>query len=366
MEATMVILDVKLHNIYNFNDFEINFSFPKKIRDSIVGDEFLEGRERFRYRKAIVLMGTNATGKTSLGRALLKICTFCNSGNPAELYDMVPDGKEGSFTIDLVNSGFVMHRVSCTILSVNREIEVHYGSCEIQKLDSYEKCSGRIRADEIISDYSMLIKKIGKLDYKFAYPEIETSLRTGGVDKKILLKVLKSVIKTLDPSFTEVVESKDLKDSFIIRRNGTEIVIQDGKILNRSVLSSGTAEGIDVAVFLAEIMSRMDGFYYCDEHFSFIQSDIEKRIFGIMMDHLGRDAQLIFTTHNTDMLDLNLPKHSFMFLRRDRQNHVDVISASDILKRNTDSVKCAVENDVFSSLPDDSSLDELEAGWQDE
>ena len=34
---------------------------------------------------------------------------------------------------------------------------------------------------------------------------------------------------------------------------------------------------------------------------------------------------------------------------------------SDYLKRNTDSVKCAMENDVFGSLPDESPLDELEA-----
>ncbi|MCQ2548486.1 MAG: hypothetical protein MJ134_00460 [Lachnospiraceae bacterium] len=41
---------------------------------------------------------------------------------------------------------------------------------------------------------------------------------------------------------------------------------------------------------------------------------------------------------------------------------VSAISASDILKRNTDSIRCAVENDVFSTLPDDSLLDELERG----
>jgi len=35
-------------------------------------------------------------------------------------------------------------------------------------------------------------------------------------------------------------------------------------------------------------------------------------------------------------------------------------------KRNTDSIRCAVENDVFGSLPDDSLLDELEMGWADE
>ena len=82
-----------------------------------------------------------------------------------------------------------------------------------------------------------------------------------------------------------------------------------------------------------------------------------------MVERLGDNEQLIFTTHNTDMLDLNLPKHSFAFLRKeidDGRYKVSVTFASDILKRNTDSVKCALENDVFGSLPDDSLLDELE------
>ena len=42
---------------------------------------------------------------------------------------------------------------------------------------------------------------------------------------------------------------------------------------------------------------------------------------------------------------------------------VSAVSASDILKRNTDSLRCAVENDVFASLPQDSLLDELEMGY---
>lgn len=64
-----------------------------------------------------------------------------------------------------------------------------------------------------------------------------------------------------------------------------------------------------------------------------------------------------------------MPKHSFAFLRK-KENQgeydVSVMYASDILKRNTDSVRCAVENDVFSSLPDDSLLDTLEKGWENE
>ena len=45
---------------------------------------------------------------------------------------------------------------------------------------------------------------------------------------------------------------------------------------------------------------------------------------------------------------------------------MSAVSASDMLKRNTDSVRNAVENDVFSSQPQDPLLDELEIGWADE
>ena len=58
-----------------------------------------------------------------------------------------------------------------------------------------------------------------------------------------------------------------------------------------------------------------------------------------------------------------------MFLRKHLEEgvyQVSAVSASDVLKRNTDSLRCAVENDVFASLPQDSLLDELEMRWEDE
>ena len=58
-----------------------------------------------------------------------------------------------------------------------------------------------------------------------------------------------------------------------------------------------------------------------------------------------------------------------MFLRKHLEEgvyQVSAVSASDVLKQNTDSLRCAVENDVFASLTQDSRLDELEMGWEDE
>lgn len=69
----MILMGLSLDGIYGFHNFTINFSYPKKIVNSIIDAEHLKGRERFRYKKAVILMGANATGKTSLGRALLRI-----------------------------------------------------------------------------------------------------------------------------------------------------------------------------------------------------------------------------------------------------------------------------------------------------
>lgn len=367
----MIIMDLTLNSIFGFMDFHINFSYPKKIVNSIIENEHLAGRPNFRYKKAVILMGANATGKTSLGKALLRIFKFIGSGNTALLFEMAAPKATGSFSIDFINDGYVLHRFSAVIDGASESITLNHAHTEIGEKDTYEKCAKRLAkgGETIDADPKKLKKCFGELSFRFAYPEIESTLKISGIRKDVLLRTLKAVIGTLDPTLTDVSVSKDLRDSFIIRRKGTEIIIQDGKLLNREVLSSGTAEGVDVAIFLAAMLSGPNSFYYCDEHFSYIQTDIEKRIFGIMLDNLKENEQLFFTTHNTDMLDLNLPKHAFAFLRKtavDDEYHVSVMYASDILKRNTDSIRCAVENDMFSSLPDDSLLDMLEKGWSDE
>lgn len=359
----MIILDVKLNGIYGFDDFHMNFTYPRKLSVSLIGNEILAGRDRFRYKKAVILMGTNATGKTSFGRALLKIFSAVKEANEAFLRDLNDCDSPSEFQIDFVNHGYTLHRLFCSIN--NENVSFRYYAAEIGEMDSYEMTVEKLvdHTLEMNGSFKALKEAVGSLEYRFAYPEIENSIRLTNINKTNLLKTLRAVIGTLDPTLTDVSIAKDLKNSFVIRRRGKEIIIQEGRLLNRELLSSGTAEGIDVAVFLASMLSTKNCFYYCDEHFSYIQSDLEKRIFGLMVERLGNNDQLIFTTHNTDMLNLNLPKHTFAFMKKeidDGEYKVSVTYASDILKRNTDSVKCAMENDVFGSIPDDSLLDELE------
>ena len=356
----MIVMKVTLRKIYGFDDFSLDFSYPKKIVNSLIGEEHLYGRERFRYRKAVILMGANATGKTCLGRALKNIFDYIEDSNPAHLYEMA-SGEGAAFTLDFVNGDYRLQRLSAGIDCRNKKVSLRYFSSSIDVMDSYEKCVSRLKEKTI--DSIRLQETVGAFSARFSYPEIEDSVSFRNINRTVLKKTLSAVIGTLDPTLSDITEASELKDSFIIRRDGREIIIQDGKLLNGDMLSSGTREGVDIAFFLASIISHEGSFYYCDEHFSYIHSDIEKRVFSLMVCALGRDNQLIFTTHNTDMLDLNLPKHTYVFLRKRTQDGricTDAVSASSILKRNTDSVRSAVENDVFHSLPQDSLLDELE------
>ena len=366
----MIVLDLKLNGIYGFDHFSINFTYPKKLVKSIIGDEHLEGRERFRYKKINVLMGANATGKTSLGRAILKIFNYINTGNEALLLEMTTE-ENASFQMDFVNDGFTMHRLAAEMNKKAETVAVTYASAEIGQMDFYERCVENLedRTAEVMKSRTALKKLVGEVHARFAYPEISPTLQTAGTDQKALLKTMLAVLATLDPSLTDISILEGAKDTFLIKRRGTEILIQDGKLLNREVLSSGTAEGIDVAVFLASMLTKDRMFYYCDEHFSYIHSEIEKSIFGLMMERIRENEQLIFTTHNMEMLDLNLPKHSYTFLKKElveSEYEVTAIAASEILKKNTDSVRGAVDNDMFGTMPDLSRLNDLDLGWPDE
>lgn len=356
----MIIMNVELNNIYGFNDFSINFSYPKKIVNSIIEDEHLYGRKNFRYKKAVILMGANASGKTSLGKALRRIFRLLEEDNALDMHDMVNNSQPAEFSIDFVNDDNILHRVTGTIDPVVKRVNTKHYCAVIGANDSYESCVKNLDHNLSTTPFK---ESIGTVNSRFAYPDITPTLQFAGIDEKIMLKTLTAVIGTLDPTLKRISRSKDLKDTFIIKRDDQEIIIQNGKLLNREVLSSGTAEGIDVAIMLASIIDGKNSFYYCDEHFSYIHTDIEKRIFGLMLEHLGDNEQLIFTTHNTDMLDLNLPKHSFCFLKKEQigdRFKVSVKYSSDYLKRNTDSVRCAAENDIFGTIPDDSMLDVLE------
>ena len=174
----MIILNVSLNGIYGFDNFSINFSYPKKIVNSIIDDEHLVNRPRFRYKKAVILMGANATGKTSLGKALIRIFRFLKDENTAPLFEMLTKEK-GTFCIDFVCDDYELHRLTVKLNSRTHEIKIDYKKSEINEMDSYEMCVAKLM------ECPFKIDSFRNISYRFAYPEIEKSIKLSQLDKSI-------------------------------------------------------------------------------------------------------------------------------------------------------------------------------------
>lgn len=359
----MVVLDVRVNNLYAFKNFHMNMTYPKKIVGSCIKNEHLQDRPNFRYKKVNIIMGANASGKTSLGHMIMRIFNFLDKKNYEWVTEVINDlSQEASFTLDLASRDNVFYRVSCSISrgsenkfsadSINLEIRKE----NIRLNDSYESCVKRLEAAPYshTKNYLEELEKMGSLDWLFEYPQdTERVLRFPRNDAKFSV-VLELILKSLDPSITKVEKSNDVENAYVVRLHNRAVILQDGERFTTKLLSSGTKAGVEVAAVVSALLQGHYSFYYCDEKFPYIHSDIEKAVLSLMIDSIHPNEQLFFTTHNTDILDMNLPKHSFIFLRKDSNNTecpITCVDAASILKRNTDSLKNAVENDLFSSAP---------------
>ena len=99
----MIIMNVKIDNFYSFNNFEINFSYPRKLINSTIEYEYLKDIPNFKFKKLNIIMGSNATGKTTFGKILMNIFNFIKNYNLNLLEESINDKeKKAKFEIDLV------------------------------------------------------------------------------------------------------------------------------------------------------------------------------------------------------------------------------------------------------------------------
>ena len=360
--AQMIVLDTHLNNFYAFKNFHINFTYPKKIVGSSIKEEHLPNRTNFRYKKVNIILGANASGKTTFGKILMKIFNFIEKANFNHITEAICDEhKEASFTLDLASRNNIFYRIICVIdpcqedIYKSENIKIQILKTNITQKDSYESCVRKIEDIPFVpaENYIEELKNIENLAWLFDYPENFQSLDLPNKDVKFRL-VLENILKSLDPSIKNVKISRDARNAYVINMQDRSIVVQNNVALDTDMLSSGTKSGIAVACVLFSLMQRSNSFYYCDEKFSYIHSDIERAVLSLMIEFVGPYDQLFFTTHNTDILDMNLPKHTFTFFYKDVTNSdlpITCIDASNLLKRNTDSLRNAVENDLFSAAP---------------
>ncbi len=361
----MILLYLKLDNYMAFNDFEMSMTYPKKI----VGNqmtECLKDHPNFRYRKLNILMGANASGKTSIGRMLLHILRFiARKGSDGITSSINDPGKDASFEIQfaagddfyqiaaIVKGGDESGQSSCPDLLIKVEQTV------IGKNDTYEKVLQKLNAKAdggYSSDYIRELEKIKDLswDFEFSGESLKQASGSTPQDEERDRKILENTLQALDPLISSVVKISGANDAYVINLGRNQLIVQNGVFADNGLLASGTREGVSLAKMFAAMTCGMYSFFYCDAMFSLVHPDIEKAFLSVMVDKLEGDQQLFFTTHNTEILDMAFPKHSFNFLRREINDgicHISVINAGELIKKKRDPVKTAVANDLFSSAP---------------
>lgn len=366
----MVILNLKMDNILLFDDFKINFSYPIKLRNTIIKNENLEHFPNFRYKKVNVFLGANASGKTSLVTCMWQILSFLQNKIKSDIENMVNDiYKESNIEIDLAEeneNGSFLYRIKVrTYYDNDLKILVAYRKFELNNTSSYENMVKTLdNANYDFNDYLLVLNELNiSLGWNIVLPgtelgfdRVEFDDLKNENDRNEYLFILSQVLKTLDPSITEVNASKDSDDAYVItHENKGKIIVQNGnKISDILYLSSGTKYGFNIANIIYSIKKHHNGIYFIDEQFSYVNSDVEEAILATMVLLLGPNEQLFFTTHNSNVLNLRFPFHSFYFMKKEVVNKKRVISvscASEVENRNNVPAKSLLDNDVFGTAP---------------
>lgn len=285
----MVILNLKLNHILGFDDFEVCFSYPRKLGKSLIEGENLSSVPSFRYKKLNIFVGSNATEKTSLLKCISSILDFLKTSEKGCIRNIVnPFFDSSDISVDFVSQSGkkdILHRMK--IRTVNNKsqdfsILVSHAFLELKQNDSYEKAIPTLNqipddyqdylqvlsADKRLSDQWHMLLHATEADFDcFSFQKPASSS-----EAQEYLRILNAVLKTLDSSICEVNFSLDSDDAIVINHeNNEKIIVQAGtRLTDIRRLSSGTKYGINLANIVYAIKYHLNGIYLIDEQFSYI------------------------------------------------------------------------------------------------
>lgn len=400
----MIFTRIEIDNLFCFKDTALDLTYPRKIKDSTVEYEYLDRAENFRFKRLCIISGANASGKSSFAEILCEIVNLITKGREYfDISSLLLKGQLGDQTAR-INVEFVYpHEKKLTFRNISYTIceglcWFEYTDVPILTDDSIEKCRGKIQdvlngknvpksrhiqinaVDEYFKkwkDLQDVLESDTQQTWAFALSGININSDVNFIDNKNdhYKSRLLTILKTFDPSITKVTASIDEET-----KQATEFTIHfshgnfcridvTGKIDEEycHLLSSGTYQGIVVAGFIHFLLSEMavqktSGTFLLDEKMSYSHSEIEKVVVNLIAQKINRYSQFFYTTHNYDILDMDFPLHSFVFLKK--ENDVSqFVWADTVCNKNDRSILPFVKANYFNTIPDTYLLDDLL--WQE-
>lgn len=401
----MIVLNVKIDNLYMFKDFEVNFTFPKRVSNSILEDETLKYAPKIRYKKVNIIMGSNASGKTTFGKLLCNFENFLYGKNGNNLINRFYSNKKSTFEIIFTIKDklfeFVLSTEPIDDKSFNVLEKIRF--IELRKSYNYEQNINLLKNKEFLKKpriYNSEIKEIfvseiinkeiepdfkpeegyAKVMYTFKnyffdnasfYYSFDNGLEGKEKVRNILdvnsVNTIEKYLKVIDNSIVEIRNAKsigidnleEVEEGFYIKfKNGEKILVDRNTSKSvRERLSRGTIEAIYLASFISNI-ENYDGIIYLDEQMAYMHTKLSNALILQIIEKLEENSQLFITTHNENTLDLNIPNHSYTFLARNNDG-IFVVNPEKSITQNDRKLKNYVQNDYFDIYPN------LDGIWED-
>lgn len=361
-----------------FKNTEIDFTYPKKIKNSTIEGEYLEEFPNIKYKKVCIFMGANASGKTSLGRMMCEINNYL-TGEPIKNASSKICNKDKNASFEIVYIASKTKRINklSVLLNTSGLVREEYKSLKLRKSKSLLNTLEEI--DIIESDFVYDINsqhgditnpsfqsvaflkgyKVYGDNYAWHYMLSESNTSTE-LNTNIDILLLEKILKTFDSSIEKIVKIKESdNNAYIIKfLNGNEVDVRDGKVINSKRLSKGTFEALAVSKFIYSVISKNNATLFLDEKMAYSHSEIEMAMLNLMIEKLKQNSQLFYTTHNHDILEMNLPTHSYVFMKK--EEFVAVIHPEKLgYTKNDRGLLGFVKNDVFETLPDTTKIEAL-------
>lgn len=390
-EVKMIVLNIEIDNLYMFNEFSVDFTFKKKLSNTIIPNESLKYSPKIKYKKLNIIMGANASGKTGFGNILKSIENFL-SGYEVDFLKYRNDFKRpAELKIKFVLKNYLFEYTLLIDDQVMKESIRHiklFSSYNLRKafdlLESEVPISCNTLAESDIFLHSVLVQEY-KSSYKdFAEPYMEEvsfrkfffdnsyyyydmasflSASKSNISNSIdeaLLSNMEKILKTIDDSvdelklaFAQNKEDEKTKDFYIIFKNGTKVFVPEGNLkkIPDNRLSQGTIEAIELAYILTNV-SKYPGVIYLDEQMAYMHTCLSTTMILKLTERLDieDDIQLFITTHNENVLDLSLPIHSYLFFVR-RDEGIKAIYPERTLNKSDRRLIEYVQNNYFDTNP---------------
>jgi len=375
----MIYLKLKIDNFYMFKDTEFDFTYPKKITNSTIENEFLEEFPKINYKKVCILMGANASGKTSLGKVMCSINNYLYGGSIEDVSKTIRNKNENA-SVEVTYVTSETKEIHKLIVVFNKDglIEESYNVQKLKKTHNLEKTLKNLELSTPQFTYNQeynhgienpgfksVAQSLGyelcaqkSTNWNYRYSDFKNSNRLDAPTPNI--NTLENILQSFDNSILSVNTVKESdKNIYIVKfYNGDEVFIENGKILNHDRFSRGTIESVEVADFINYIMTTSGGTFFLDEKMAYSHSEMEASILNLIIERLKPNSQLFYTTHNYDILEMNLPSHSYTFMKKD--DFVKVAHPEKLgYTKNDRNLLGFVKNDVFGTLPNTDKIEAL-------